>query len=390
MADRREFLKRSLVFGAAALTASSSSVISAQEPEASSTESLAETHVLKMKHIVKTASAPRKIAIPNVDEFQVLKGDFHIHTLFSDGLVMPKDRVDEAVDNGLDVIAITDHIEYRPFLGGKAFPLKEDSDNHNRPYEIAKPYADSKKLILVRGAEITKSQLPPGHLNALFVEDINPIAAAVNDWQKMLQVAVDQGGFVLWNHPGWESQLPRIKPMQFFPEHEEAYKKGLIHGVEAFNGVCLDFYPVVLNWCNDRNLAVFANSDIHKSEWNTYGHQNPLRPITLILAKERTHDAIKEAFFARRTIGFAAGMIFGRDPWVPALFRSCVEVKKVDVSTCQLKNNSDLPCTIQAGGVVCELAPQTARELYCAPNVKKLSVLNWLVATNQPLTIDLP
>lgn len=395
MPDRREFLKRSFLLGAAAMSVSSP-MISAQE-----SSTLAETpatipptppeiHVLKMQQIRKTAVPARKITIPDVEGFKVLKGDFHIHTLFSDGLVMPKDRVDEAVDNGLDVIAITDHIEYRPFLGGRAFPLKDDSDNHNRPYEIAKPHADSKKLILLRGAEITKSQLPPGHLNALFVDDINPIAAAVDDWQKMLQVTVDQGGFVLWNHPGWESQLPRSKPMQFFPEHEEAYKKGLIHGVEAFNGVCLDFYPVVLNWCNERDLAVFANSDIHQSEWNTYGHQNPLRPMTLILARERTHDAVKEAFFARRTIGFAAGMVFGRDPWVSALFRSCVDVKKVDVSTYRLKNNSDIPCAVQAGGVVCDLPPQTTRELNRAPNVEKLSVLNWMAATNQPVTIELP
>ena len=56
---------------------------------------------------------PRTITIPDTAGFKVLK-DFHMHTLFSDGQVMPADRVNEAVQNGLDVIAITDHIECVP------------------------------------------------------------------------------------------------------------------------------------------------------------------------------------------------------------------------------------------------------------------------------------
>lgn len=46
--------------------------------------------------------------------FHVLKCDFHTHTIFSDGRVWPTMRVDEAWKDGLDAIAITDHIEVRP------------------------------------------------------------------------------------------------------------------------------------------------------------------------------------------------------------------------------------------------------------------------------------
>ena len=45
---------------------------------------------------------------------KTLKCDFHIHTVFSDGKVWPDIRVAEAWQEGLDAIAITDHIEYRP------------------------------------------------------------------------------------------------------------------------------------------------------------------------------------------------------------------------------------------------------------------------------------
>ena len=55
------------------------------------------------------------INIPGFDGYEVLKCDFHIHTVFSDGRVWPDMRVNEAWQQGLDAIAITDHIEYRPF-----------------------------------------------------------------------------------------------------------------------------------------------------------------------------------------------------------------------------------------------------------------------------------
>ena len=54
-----------------------------------------------------------EINIPGFDGYQTLKCDFHIHTVFSDGTVWPSVRVQEAWQEGLDVIAITDHLEYR-------------------------------------------------------------------------------------------------------------------------------------------------------------------------------------------------------------------------------------------------------------------------------------
>ena len=56
-----------------------------------------------------------EIVIPGFDGYMTLKCDFHIHTCFSDGTVWPNVRVDEAWQEGLDAIAMTDHLEYRPF-----------------------------------------------------------------------------------------------------------------------------------------------------------------------------------------------------------------------------------------------------------------------------------
>ena len=60
------------------------------------------------------ALSPNKMVIPDVEGYKTLKGDFHIHTVFSDATVWPTTRVQEAIWEGLDVIAITDHVDTRP------------------------------------------------------------------------------------------------------------------------------------------------------------------------------------------------------------------------------------------------------------------------------------
>ncbi len=78
--------------------------------------------------------------------------------------------------------------------------------------------------------------------------------------------------------------------MLFTQEHEDVFKKGHLHGIEIFNGA--SYYPVVSQWCEERNLAMIANSDIHPSEWNQYGYQSPLRPMTLIFAKDISQKSV--------------------------------------------------------------------------------------------------
>jgi histidinol phosphatase-like PHP family hydrolase len=394
MPNRRDFLKRTALLGTAAAWAPVSSMLG-REVAARKTSSVAtgqgDTYTVSMHSLCNPIPPPRVITIPDVKGFKTLKGDFHIHTLFSDGSVMPKDRVEEAVLNGLDVISITDHIEYRPYFSknGRWKLNEEQGNNFNLWYEIAKPEAEKRNLLLIHGAEITKSTMAPGHFNALFTTDTNPVAAAVDDWRKMLQVAADQGAFLLWNHPGWEAPqsggIEKGAPLRFTKAHEEVYKQGLMHGIEVFNGG--EYYPVVSDWCNERDLALFANSDIHASESNTYGVQNPLRPLTLVLAKERTLESIKEAFFAKRTIAWAANMLWGRDPWLPELFKASVEIKTITPGTLELTNTSSLPVSVTLGGVVFDLPKDIKRQVYCAEGVKTLTVSNWMTGMNQPLSI---
>ena len=82
-----------------------------------------------------------------------------MHSVFSDGSVWPDIRVEEAKKDGLDVIAITEHLEYQP--------LKDDipHPNRNRSYEYHSKFAKGSNIIVINGSEITRD-MPPGHSNA--------------------------------------------------------------------------------------------------------------------------------------------------------------------------------------------------------------------------------
>ena len=94
----------------------------------------------------------RTLAFPDIPGFKTLKTDLHQHTVFSDGNVWPNIRVMEALRDNLDVISLTEHIEYQPH--------KEDipHPDRNRSYEIALKEAKDHDLLLVHGSEITRQK----------------------------------------------------------------------------------------------------------------------------------------------------------------------------------------------------------------------------------------
>lgn len=271
------------------------------------------------------------IRIPSVDGLLPLKCDFHIHTVFSDGAVWPSFRVKEAWMDGLDAIAITDHIEYLP----NREVLKGD---FNESYNIAKKAADDMGFILIKGIEISKGK-PFGHMNALFINDANPIA---NDNGALsVDQALKQGAFILWNHPGWPDDKSTL-----YPEHEKMIKEGKIHGIEVFNEY--EYYPKSFGWCNDYKLAYIGNSDVHSSSDITYGNGNK-RPFTIVYAKDRSQEAIKEAMMKGQTVAYFNGQLAGPAELVKKLVLASLECRMATAKSAEITNNSDISFRLNDG-----------------------------------------
>ena len=58
----------------------------------------------------------RKEFFKSPDGVFLISSDLHIHTVFSDGEVWPSIRVKEARRDGLDLISMTEHLEYLSFV----------------------------------------------------------------------------------------------------------------------------------------------------------------------------------------------------------------------------------------------------------------------------------
>jgi 3',5'-nucleoside bisphosphate phosphatase len=272
--------------------------------------------LIVLTSIPLTAQVRDEFRVPDIPGFQTLKMDPHLHTVFSDGLVWPTVRVHEAWREGLDAIAITEHIEYRPFL-------QDVPGDHNRAYDIARPVADQMGIILIHGSEVTRA-MPPGHFNALFLSDAN--ALEQEDWRDALREARDQGAFIFWNHPGWDRQQPDTT--LWWEEHTWLLENGMLHGIEVANGWI--YAPEAIQWCLEHGLSMIGSSDLHNPSSMDYdlgGGQR--RSMTLVFARERSAEGIREALDERRTAVYFKDNIAGPQELLDALFRESLVVESV-------------------------------------------------------------
>ncbi|MDD4459310.1 MAG: Sb-PDE family phosphodiesterase [Proteiniphilum sp.] len=259
------------------------------------------------------------LVVPDVNAYRVLKCDFHTHTVFSDGRVWPTIRNQEVWEEGLDAYAITDHIEYHPF--------KEDVKvDHNRGYELLQDLAKKQNLILVKGSEITRLT-PPGHFNAIFIEDASGFIAERADNQfdrEAVMKAAEQNAFIFWNHPGWK---PGIEgSYEWLDFIEDLYVNKALHGIEVVNG--FGVHLKALDWCIDKGLTVMGSSDIHNLVAYEYdlNKREVHRTMTLVLAKERTPESLREALESGRTVAWAGKYLLGKEEHVRSLFDAAVEL----------------------------------------------------------------
>jgi 3',5'-nucleoside bisphosphate phosphatase len=267
-------------------------------------------------NLVAVTQVRDTIKIPTIPGYEILKYDPHMHTVFSDGLVWPTVRLHEAWREGLDVISITDHIEYRPFS-------KDVISDHNRAYEVASPLAGQLGIMLIHGTEITRA-MPPGHFNAVFIEDANEIE--IEDWKESVKAAKAQGAFIFWNHPGWARQQPDTT--LWWDEHTWMYDNGMLHGIEVVNGN--EYYPEAHQWCLDKNLTMIGTTDIHNPIGMDYDLNNgKRRPMTLVFAKDKSNEGMREALFAGRTAVYFENKLVAKKEYLNEIFQHTLQVKSV-------------------------------------------------------------
>jgi hypothetical protein len=342
-----------------------------------------------------------EIPFPNLPGTEVTICDLHMHTVFSDGSVWPRVRIDEAWRLGLHAISITDHVEYHPW--------KDDvrADNLDRSYELAAGPAREHGIVLIRGAEITRDT-PPGHFNAVFLQQANDLAflpqVAKEDMEGLLkafEIAVQQGAFVFWNHPGWKGpELGKWGPVQ-----EELLKRGWLHGIEICNGET--YYREAHEYALEKNLTLIGTSDIHGPDLERRTTPTAHRTLTLVFPETRTPEAIRKALLEGKTLVWYQDMLIGREPILGQYFGQCLKVRPPHLRTQNrvftvFENNSAVDIKLERSGKIGPASltiPAGARVLVAVgtsqpkqPLTLEYVVTNWWIApdTGLPVKIQLP
>ncbi|MBQ5836261.1 MAG: histidinol-phosphatase [Alistipes sp.] len=320
-------------------------------------------HIRQPRNLVRS-----EFLIPNIDGYNGYKADLHTHSVYSDGSVTMDERVRDSWKNGLDIIAVTEHLEYRanePQLvkwmkgyvkkGAKAenwyitrykvMPDRKDlHTDFQHPVEHAIQVAKAYDITIIPGIEITREPLVYGHFNCLFTTDNNAIHAA--ECIQSIRNAKAQGALIMHNHPGW-----RRKSMEMLEFDRQVYAEKLIDGIEIMNGA--EFYPKAITRALEHNLFMSANTDIHGASERVEGQ--PFCNMTFIYAKDKSLASIREAIEARRTIAYSYGTIAGEESLLRKFVEASLEVRiagvnKYGKAQYVVKNNSSVEFMIRFEG----------------------------------------
>ena len=329
-----------------------------------------------LHHSERGEAFRKEIILPQVNGYNVYKADLHLHTVYSDGNVTPEYRVGEAWNDGLDVVASTEHVEYRPHEGKMISFLKgyvkkgteavntnligsaadkegiQTDLNHSvRCYQSA---AKGYGITVIPGAEITRNPGEIGHYNALFTTDNNVIYDP--DPAQSMRNARAQGAIIMQNHPGWTRK--DVSMMDF---ETKVYDEGLIDGIEIMNGS--EFYPKAITRAKVNGFFMSANTDAHNPTYEAYKMVDTYRNMTLIFAKDKSLESLKEALLAHRTLAYSYGSLAGEEQLLQDFFKASMAVNVLNVNTSNgnrtvsLTNMSSFAYLLDFGGNPALLKP---------------------------------
>ena len=202
-------------------------------------------------------------------ERTLLKGDCHVHTTGSDG-VLPVNVIEQlAISNNLDFIFITDHNNY-----------------YHDP-----ALRSSKNLTVIPGVEWTHFK---GHANMLGVERAfygKYYANDIEGVQKIFSEARKNGAVIVINHPfdqncSWRLGLHNIQ----------------YDCIEAWNGIIKQSDMQCIGWwhnelCQGRKIPIIGGSDFHRFE--NFGMIG--RPTTCVYSMSRSRTDIIDAILHGRS-----------------------------------------------------------------------------------------
>ncbi|MEI8247341.1 MAG: CehA/McbA family metallohydrolase [Lentisphaerota bacterium] len=275
-----------------------------------------------------------------------LRGDFHLHTEYSDGDELERVLVG-AINAGLDFIVVTDHDR-----------IAGVSAMRNLVKKMGNP------IMILSGCEVTG---PGCHLLTYGLDRELPLYPSIAETSKVVR---GNGAYFVAAHPAWTRTRS-----SFWDNHafHQAWEEGLFDGFELINsGVTVDDnLPVISFWENEllagRNPVFTAGSDAHDAM------ELGASASTIVFVRELTHEAIFRAVFRERmAVACSEDKVYGNGASFDIYqeYQSLItKIKKSkDSLSCRISpcaanaHNWTLTATVEENGKV--ISPESIRFLH--------------------------
>ena len=158
-----------------------------------------------------------------------------------------------------------------------------------------------------------------------------------------------------------------------------------------------EFYPGIVDRVKEYGQFIAANSDIHRSTANEYRLTGVDRPMTFILAKDNSLEALKEALVEDRTLAYGYNTLCGDEQLLKDFFVAGMKVKVIRENDnnieVALTNMTSIPYTIcQKGHNQKKLSPFCTIKLSVGKKASALefAVLNMFCSKDAHPVVALP
>ena len=202
--------------------------------------------------------------LPAPDGLTWFAGDFHSHTLHSDGSQTVEQVAALGAELGLDFLAITDH---------------NTTSAHRYLEDVGREYG----ITLIPGQEVTSHR---GHANAFGYIDWIDFREPAAQWVNQVHEA---GGLISINHP-IDADCSWLDPLPVPPDAVELWHSSWYRALDDDG---------IFSWLarGDRSLPIIGGSDFHQPG----AAHRPGTPTTWVAAEETTVDCLLAAMKAGRT-----------------------------------------------------------------------------------------
>lgn len=235
-------------------------------------------------------------------DLKPLIGDFHSHTIYSDGLETPEGLLDSAISHGFNFIAVTDHNNYE----GSAVTA-EIAARKSLPITVINGVEYSSNFTNMHIIALGNDAKLPGWCYWVLDEDVKNGVSEISCIHRLCEQIRQNGGVAVMCHPLWKPLRADMKRLDVSHSLvKELMQANVFDAIEIVSGSPLEdsmTSQMHYIWANSYG----ATCDKVAYLGSTDAHFYTIDPIcgkhfTLVLATENSQTAIINAIRNKLTV----------------------------------------------------------------------------------------